>query len=88
MDAQVETSDGEFLKVKYPNGDVMRKRKFTMSDPIEVLFDFMGLDEMASEVLRIQEATSSNAIESTSTGSIADHGIKPLCTLYVLWTSA
>ncbi|TRY65131.1 hypothetical protein DNTS_022286, partial [Danionella cerebrum] len=34
IDAQVEPPDGEFLKVKYPNGDV-RKRKFIMSDPIQ-----------------------------------------------------
>ncbi|XP_056099424.1 uncharacterized protein LOC130078001 isoform X3 [Rhinichthys klamathensis goyatoka] len=86
MAARVEPLDGEYLKAKYPNGDV-NKRKFIMSDPIQVLFDFIGKDEMASEVFRIQEATSSNAIESTSTGSISDHGIKPFCTLYVLWTS-
>ncbi|XP_077088033.1 uncharacterized protein LOC143739405 isoform X2 [Siphateles boraxobius] len=86
MAARVEPLDGEYLKAKYPNGDV-NKRKFIISDPIQVLFDFIGKDEMASEVFRIQEATSSNAIESTSTGSISDHGIKPFCTLYVLWTS-
>ncbi|XP_077057358.1 G2/M phase-specific E3 ubiquitin-protein ligase-like [Siphateles boraxobius] len=86
MAARVEPLDGEYLKAKYLNGDV-NKRKFIMSDPIQVLFDFIGKDEMASEVFRIQEATSSNAIESTSTGSISDHGIKPFCTLYVLWTS-
>ncbi|XP_067298642.1 uncharacterized protein [Pseudorasbora parva] len=86
MAARVEPLDGEFLKAKYPNGDV-NKRKFIMSDPIQVLFDFIGQDEMASEVFKIQEATSSNSIESTSTGSISDHGIKPLSTLYILWTS-
>ncbi|KAK7127219.1 hypothetical protein R3I94_018411 [Phoxinus phoxinus] len=86
MAARVEPRDGKYLKAKYPNGDV-NKRKFIMSDPIQVLFDFIGTDEMASEVFRIQEATTSNAIESTSTGSISDHGIIPLSTLYVLWTS-
>ncbi|CAM4672662.1 unnamed protein product [Leuciscus chuanchicus] len=86
MAARVEPRDGKYLKAKYPNGDV-NKRKFIMSDPIQVLFDFIGTDEMASEVFRIQEATTSNAIESTSTGSISDHGIKPFSTLYVLWTS-
>ncbi|RXN22005.1 G2 M phase-specific E3 ubiquitin- ligase-like protein [Labeo rohita] len=86
MAVRVEPLDGEFLKVKYPNGDLI-KRKFIVADPIQVLFDFIGQDEMASEVFRIQEATSSNAIESTSTGSISDHGIKPFSTLYILWTS-
>ncbi|XP_048032149.1 uncharacterized protein LOC125258945 isoform X1 [Megalobrama amblycephala] len=71
MAARVEPLDGEYLKAKYPNGDV-NKRKFIMSDPIQDLFDFIGQDEMASEVFRIQEATSSDAIESTSTGSISD----------------
>ncbi|KAI2650850.1 G2/M phase-specific E3 ubiquitin-protein ligase [Labeo rohita] len=83
---RVEPLDGEFLKVKYPKGDLI-KRKFIMADLIQVLFVFIGQDEMASEVFRIQEATSSNAIESTSTGSISDHGIKPFSTLYILWTS-
>ncbi|XP_016099228.1 uncharacterized protein [Sinocyclocheilus grahami] len=43
---------------------------------------------MASEVFKVREAASSKDVESTSAGSIADHGIKPSSTLYVLWMSA
>lgn len=49
------------------------------------MFDFIGQDEMASEVFKVREAASSKDVESTSTGSIADHSIKPSSTLYVLW---
>lgn len=52
------------------------------------MFDFIGQDEMASEVFKVREAASSKDIKSTSAGSIADHGIKPSSTLYVLWMSA
>ncbi|KAK0136584.1 hypothetical protein N1851_027269 [Merluccius polli] len=42
---------------------------------------------MASEIFVVQEATSSKSIESSSSGSIMDHGIKASSTLYVLWFS-
>ena len=45
----------------------------------------MGQDDGASEFFVVQEATSSKSIESSSTGSIIDHGIQPSSTLYVLW---
>ncbi|KAK2914210.1 hypothetical protein Q8A67_002609 [Cirrhinus molitorella] len=87
MAARVEPLEGEFLKIKYPDGYV-NKRKFIMSEPIQILFDFIGQNEMASEVFQVQEATASKAIESTSAGSIADHGIMSSSTLYVLWKSS
>ncbi|KAL1270818.1 hypothetical protein QQF64_029834 [Cirrhinus molitorella] len=67
MAARVEPLEGEFLKIKYPDGYV-NKRKFIMSEPIQILFDFIGQNEMASEVFQVQEATASKAIESTSAG--------------------
>ncbi|KAA0724081.1 G2/M phase-specific E3 ubiquitin-protein ligase [Triplophysa tibetana] len=87
MAARVEPLEGEFLKFKYPDGYV-NKRKFITSEPIQVLFDFIGQNELASEVFPVQEAASSKAIESSSSGSIADHGIKSSSTLYVLWLSS
>ena len=51
------------------------------------MFDFVGQDDGTSEIFVVQEATSSRSIESSSAGSIIDHGIKPSSTLYVLWFS-
>ncbi|XP_032402207.1 G2/M phase-specific E3 ubiquitin-protein ligase-like [Xiphophorus hellerii] len=42
---------------------------------------------MASEIFSVQQATSSKPIESTSSGSLMDHGITTSATLYVLWIS-
>ncbi|KAL7865492.1 hypothetical protein SRHO_G00107390 [Serrasalmus rhombeus] len=55
--------------------------------PEQVLFDCVGQDEMASEIFSVQEATLSTPIESTSSGSLMDHGINTSATLYVLWIS-
>ncbi|XP_054876983.1 uncharacterized protein LOC129352142 [Poeciliopsis prolifica] len=81
-----EPSSGLLLKFKYPNGFI-RKRTFNVSDPIQVLFDFVGQDEMASEIFSVQQAISSTPIDSTSSGSLMDHGIATSVTLYVLWIS-
>ncbi|KAL6484547.1 hypothetical protein MHYP_G00065920 [Metynnis hypsauchen] len=86
MAAREEPSRGLLLKFKYPNGFI-RMRKFTVSEPIQVLFDFVGQDEMASEIFSVQEATLSTPIESTSSESLMDHGINTSATLYVLWIS-
>ncbi|KAA8577771.1 hypothetical protein FQN60_002527 [Etheostoma spectabile] len=50
--------------------------KFSLLEPIQILFDFVGQDDIASEIFVVQEATSPRSIESTSSGSIMDHGIK------------
>lgn len=47
----------------------------------------MGQDDIASEIFVVQEAASSRSVESSSSGSIMDHGIKASSTLYVLWFS-
>ncbi|XP_051980614.1 uncharacterized protein LOC127641796 [Xyrauchen texanus] len=62
-------------------------RKFSLSEPIQILFDFVGQDEIASEIFVVQEAASSRSVKSSSSGSIMDHGIKASSTLYVLWFS-
>ncbi|XP_036442939.1 uncharacterized protein LOC118819315 [Colossoma macropomum] len=88
MAAREEPSRGLLLKFKYPNGFICM-RKFTepvsepVSEPIQVLFDFVGQDEMASEIFSVQEATSSTPIESTSSGSLMDHGINTSATLNI-----
>ncbi|XP_060927947.1 G2/M phase-specific E3 ubiquitin-protein ligase-like [Limanda limanda] len=79
-------SDGVLIKFKYPDGH-LNMRKFSLCEPIQTLFDFVGQDDGASEIFVVQEATSSRSIESSSAGSIMDHGIKPSSTLYVLWFS-
>ncbi|XP_051801644.1 uncharacterized protein LOC110966400 isoform X3 [Acanthochromis polyacanthus] len=53
----------------------------------KMLFDFVGQDDIANEIFVVQEATSSKSIESTSSGSIMDHGIQSSAVLYVLWFS-
>lgn len=52
-----------------------------------MMFDFVGQDDIASEIFVVQDPTSSKSIESSSTGSIMDHGIQASSTLYVLWFS-
>ncbi|KAA8577719.1 hypothetical protein FQN60_009241, partial [Etheostoma spectabile] len=43
-------------------------RKFSLLEPIHILFDFVGQDDIASEIFVVQEATSPRSIESTSSG--------------------
>ncbi|XP_026072619.1 G2/M phase-specific E3 ubiquitin-protein ligase-like [Carassius auratus] len=86
MSACEEPSDGVLIKFKYPNGHT-NMRKFRLSEPIQILFDFVGQDDIASEIFVVQEAASSRSVESSSSGSIMDHGIKASSTLYVLWFS-
>ncbi|XP_067271191.1 coagulation factor V-like [Pseudorasbora parva] len=85
LSACEEPSDGVLIKFKYPNGHI-NMRKFSLLEPIQILFDFVGQDDIASEIFVVQEATS-RSIESSSSGSIMDHGIKASSTLYVLWFS-
>uniref|UniRef100_A0A8C2BBZ9 G2/M phase-specific E3 ubiquitin-protein ligase n=1 Tax=Cyprinus carpio TaxID=7962 RepID=A0A8C2BBZ9_CYPCA len=86
MSACEEPSDGVLIKFKYPNGHTYM-RKFRLSEPIQILFDFVGQDDIASEIFVVQEAASSRSVESSSSGSIMDHGINASSTLYVLWFS-
>ncbi|KAA8578590.1 hypothetical protein FQN60_013422, partial [Etheostoma spectabile] len=43
-------------------------RKFSLLEPIQILCDFVGQDDIASEIFVVQEATSPRSIESTSSG--------------------
>ncbi|XP_028454088.1 uncharacterized protein LOC114568671 isoform X3 [Perca flavescens] len=74
-----EPQDGIPLQVKYPDGHVARRR-FDLMQPIQHLFDFVGSDDMATEVFSIQRARAS-PIRSTT---IIDH-INESCTVYVTW---
>nr|XP_055073116.1 uncharacterized protein LOC129453083 [Misgurnus anguillicaudatus] len=86
MSACEEPSEGVLIKFKYPNGHI-NMRKFILSEPIQILFDFVGQDDIASEIFVVQEAASSRSVKSSSSGSIMNHGIKASTTLYVLWFS-
>ncbi|XP_073732564.1 uncharacterized protein [Misgurnus anguillicaudatus] len=86
MSACEEPSEGVLIKFKYRNGHI-NMRKFSLSEPIQILFDFVGQDDIASEIFVVQEAASSRSVKSSSSGSIMDHGIKASTTLYVLWFS-
>ncbi|XP_041854877.1 G2/M phase-specific E3 ubiquitin-protein ligase-like [Melanotaenia boesemani] len=82
-----EPKDGISLKFKFPDGSV-KIGKFSESEPVQVLFDFIGQVEEASEVFKLQEATCSTSIESTSRGVISQQGIRTNSTFYVLWMSS
>ncbi|XP_013855984.1 uncharacterized protein LOC106511794 [Austrofundulus limnaeus] len=82
-----EPNDGISLKFKFPDGSV-KMGKFNESEPIQVLFDFIGQAEEASEIFKVQEATSCTAIASTSSGIISEQGIRTNSTFYVLWMSS
>ncbi|XP_049437710.1 uncharacterized protein LOC125892029 [Epinephelus fuscoguttatus] len=79
---QAEPQDGISLQVKYPDGHVVRRR-FLLMQPIQHLFDFVGSDDMATEVFSIQKARAS-PIRSTTMGRIIDH-INESCTVFVTW---
>ncbi|XP_041863733.1 uncharacterized protein LOC121653992 [Melanotaenia boesemani] len=70
-----EPKDGISLKFKFPDGSV-KIGKFSESEPVQVLFDFIGQVEEASEVFKLQEATCSTSIESTSRGVISERGLE------------
>ncbi|XP_061102252.1 uncharacterized protein LOC133131116 isoform X2 [Conger conger] len=85
--AQVpEPRDGVFLRVKFSDGSE-RRRRFCLKQSIQILFDFAGSDAMATDVFLVQMATSSTAVPSTATGSLAQTGISGPTTVHVLWLS-
>lgn len=82
MSYQAEPQDGIPLQVTNPDGHVVRRR-FLLMQPIQHLFDFVGSDDMATEVFSIQRARAS-PIRSTTMGRIIDH-INESCTVFVTW---
>ncbi|KAI7789966.1 putative G2/M phase-specific E3 ubiquitin-protein ligase-like [Triplophysa rosa] len=82
-----EPIDGVPIKFKFPNG-LERIRKFNLSETIQVLFDFVGQDDLSSEVFYVQEATSSTPLKNNLSGTLNDYNIKGFSTLYVVWTSS
>ncbi|XP_035272499.1 PH domain-containing protein DDB_G0287875-like isoform X2 [Anguilla anguilla] len=79
-----EPRDGVCIQVKYGDGSA-RRRRFYVTQSIQILFDFAGLDDMATDVFHIQTASSSTTTPSTSTGTLSEHGITTPSTVYVLW---
>ncbi|KAI1887918.1 hypothetical protein AGOR_G00195430 [Albula goreensis] len=79
-----EPRDGVYIQVKYGDGSA-RGRRFCLQHSIQILFDFAGSDDMATEVFHIQTATSSTGTPSTATGSLSEHGLCGPTTVYVLW---
>ncbi|XP_059389810.1 uncharacterized protein LOC132123265 [Carassius carassius] len=77
-----EPQDGIPLQLKYPDGHIIRRR-FYLTHPIQHLFDFVGSDEMATEVFFIQRAMAPR-IRSTIMGRIMDY-INESCTVFVTW---
>ncbi|KAJ8271182.1 hypothetical protein COCON_G00100410 [Conger conger] len=64
-----------------------RRRRFCLKQSIQILFDFAGSDAMATDVFLVQMASSSTAVPSTATGSLAQTGISGPTTVHVLWLS-
>ncbi|KAJ8247628.1 hypothetical protein GJAV_G00248470 [Gymnothorax javanicus] len=81
-----EPKDGVYIHVKYGDGSD-RLRRFHLKQSIQVLFDFVGSDAMATEVFHIQTATSCTATPSTAMGTLSEHGITGPTTVYALWLS-
>ncbi|XP_058625944.1 uncharacterized protein LOC131536818 [Onychostoma macrolepis] len=81
-----EPIDGVPIKFKFPNG-TEKIRKFILSETIQILFDFVGQDDLSSEVFYVQDATSSAHLENNLTGILNDYNIEGHSTLYVVWIS-
>ncbi|XP_048036147.1 FAS-associated factor 2-like [Megalobrama amblycephala] len=81
-----EPIDGVPIKFKFPNG-MEKIRKFILSETIQILFDFVGQDDLSSEVFYVQDATSSTPLENNLSGTLNDYNIQGHSTLYVVWVS-
>ncbi|XP_051948348.1 G2/M phase-specific E3 ubiquitin-protein ligase-like [Xyrauchen texanus] len=81
-----EPIDAVPIKFKFPNG-VEKIRKFILSDTIQILFDFVGQDDLSSEVFYVQDAISSTPLENNLSGTLNDYNIQGHSTLYVIWVS-
>ncbi|ROL47708.1 hypothetical protein DPX16_16080 [Anabarilius grahami] len=58
-----------------------------MADREKILFDFVGQDDLSSEVFYVQDATSSTPLENNLSGTLNDNNIQGHSTLYVVWVS-
>ncbi|XP_055075368.2 uncharacterized protein [Misgurnus anguillicaudatus] len=79
-----EPADGVPLRFKYPSG-ITRTRKFVLSESIQILFDFVGEDDDATEYFHIQDALSVTTLKSNMTGTLLGNNINGSRTLYIHW---
>ncbi|CAB1455150.1 unnamed protein product [Pleuronectes platessa] len=70
-------SDGVLIKFKYPDGH-LNMRKFSLCEPIQTLFDFVGQDDGASEIF-VSEPSTQPSLSVTSTHSLLfEPSLQPL----------
>ncbi|XP_025758213.1 uncharacterized protein LOC102079890 isoform X2 [Oreochromis niloticus] len=79
-----EQAHGIPLRFKYPSG-ITRTRRFVLTESIQILFDFVGEDEDATEYFHIQDALSVTRLNSNMSGTFLDNNIIRSQTLYVHW---
>lgn len=79
----LEEPNGIPLRFKYPSG-ITRTRRFALFESIEVLFDFVGEVDDATEYFHIQDALSLTTLKSTMSGTLQEN-ISGSQTLYVHW---
>ncbi|CAL8388295.1 unnamed protein product [Boreogadus saida] len=79
-----EAAHGVPLRFKYPSG-ITRTRRFVLSESIQILFDFVGEEEDATEYFHIQDALSVMTLNSNMSGSLLENNISGSKTLYVHW---
>ncbi|KAJ8372633.1 hypothetical protein AAFF_G00280490 [Aldrovandia affinis] len=79
-----EPGDGVHIQVKYGDGS-SRRRRFCLKQSIQVLFDFAGSDDMATDVFHVQMANSSTVTPSTASGTLSELGLTAPTTVYALW---
>ncbi|CAL8378704.1 unnamed protein product [Boreogadus saida] len=64
---------------------ITRTRRFVLSESIQILFDFVGEEEDATEYFHIQDALSVTTLNSNMSGSLLENNISGSKTLYVHW---
>ncbi|XP_076125539.1 uncharacterized protein LOC143105432 [Alosa pseudoharengus] len=79
-----EAAHGVPLRFKYPSG-IIRTRRFELSESIQILFDFVGENDDATECFHIQDALSIATLKSNMSGTLLENNIRGSRTLYVHW---
>ncbi|KAF0023434.1 hypothetical protein F2P81_024064 [Scophthalmus maximus] len=79
-----KAAQGVPLRFKYPSG-IIRTRRFILSESIQILFDFVGQEEDATEYFHIQGSLSVTSLKSNMTGTLLDNKISGSQTLHVHW---
>ncbi|XP_052396257.1 G2/M phase-specific E3 ubiquitin-protein ligase-like [Carassius gibelio] len=79
-----EPSDGFRIQLKYCDGS-MKSRRFLPTQSLQILMDYAGNDNSASEIFWLSMPSAGTRLSSTMTGTLEEHNLTTPCTLFVQW---